>query len=431
MKIHTPFLAGLGLMICCASTALAAQVTFQVNMSAQIGLGNFNPALDVVFVAGDPLNGWSATDSPLAPSQSDASIWVGTFEVTGTAGNTAQYKFLITTASATTWEGNVGPGGPTGNRTFTVADTDQTLPVVYFNNVTSGTTVSSDVTFQVNMSVQVEMGNFDPTSGTVSLTGEFNGWSPSAFDLARSTSEPDLWMGTVRLTGAPDSSIGYKFVMNGGTWEGNVGPNGAQNRSLTLGKSAQTLPVVYFNNVTSVPKNIPITFGVNLGVQIAQGNFDPDTGTVSVAGDLLNNWDPSASMLTRSVTDPNLWIGTFEITSTTGTAIFYKYVLNGSNWEGNVGPDGAQNRSYTLASTDSQAVPAAYFNNMGTVGAVAIGTVTGGQLTLSWTAGPRIWLQTTADVASHAWQDVPNTLGQSSATVPVATGRAFYQLVGP
>lgn len=431
MKIHVPLLAGLGLMIGCAATAFAAQVTFQVNLSAQVALGNFNPASDAVFVAGDPVNGWSATDSPLAPSSSDPNIWTGTFEVTGTAGNTALYKFLITTDSGTTWEGNVGSGGAAGNRTFTIADTDQTLSVVFFNNVTSGTSVSSDVTFQVNMSVQIALGAFDPGAGTVSVAGEFNGWSASASELAPSASEPNVWVGTLPLTGARDSLVSYKFVMNGAGWEGNVGPNGTQNRGLTLTSGPQTLPVVFFNNVTEVPKNIPITFQVNLGVLVAQGGFDPDTGTVSVAGDPLNGWSATASTLTRSASDPNLWTGTFEVNSTIGAVILYKFVLNGSNWEGNVGPDGAQNRSYALASTDAQTLPVAYFNNVNHLGTVSLGAITSGHLTLSWIAGPRVRLQTTTDVRGAAWQDVPNTLGQSSTTVAVGSGRAFYQLVGP
>jgi len=198
MKTPATLLAGLGLTLGFVTTAFTAQVTFQVNMSAQTSLGNFNPAVDAVSVAGNPINAWSTTESPLAPSPSDSNIWTGTFEVTGTAGATAQYKFVMLTNSVAAWEGNVGPGGPNGNRTFTVADTDQTLPVVFFNNVTSGATVSSDVTFQVNMSVQIALGSFDPAASTVSVAGEFNGWSASDFMLTQSVTDPDLWVGTAR-----------------------------------------------------------------------------------------------------------------------------------------------------------------------------------------------------------------------------------------
>jgi hypothetical protein len=427
MKAPALLRAGFAALLASCAAALPAPVTFQVNMSAQTALGNFNPASDALFVAGDPLNAWSTSDSPLAPSAGDASIWTGTFDAGGNPGDTGQYKFLMTASSGTTWEGSVGTGGTTGNRTFTVSDTAQTLPVVYFNNVTNSTSVSTDVTFQVNMSVQISLGNFDPGSGTVTVAGEFNGWSATAFELTNSVSDSNLWVGTLKLTGAVDTVVSYKFVMNGSTWEGNVGPNGAQNRSLTLKSTAQTLPVVFFNNLTALPTLIPVTFQVDMAVQIAQGKFDPAAGTVSVAGDLLNNWNTSASMLTLSSTTPYVWAGTFDISSSEGGVMLFKYVLNdGATWESM-----ADNRSYTFPSTAAQTLPLVHFSNVNNLGSLTVGSVSGGQINLSWTAGPQIRLQRAADVGHSSWQDVPNTLGQASATVPAGSGPSYFQLVGP
>lgn len=425
MKTFVTILVCVGLMLMSAATSLADQITFQVNMSAQTALGNFDPATDGVYVAGDPVNAWSTTDSPLAPSPGNTNIWVGTFDVTGAVGSTAQYKFLLGTANGAVWEGNVGTGGGTGNRTFTFTGGSLTLPVVYFNNVTNSSTVSIDVTFQVNMSVQIAAGNFDPEAGTVSVAGEFNAWTASGFELTRSMEDTNIWVGTTNLSGALGSALLYKFVMNGGTWEGNVGSNGAQNRSLTLTSTNETLPVVYFNNLSGAATSIPITFQLDLGVQIARGNFDPANGTVSVAGDLLNNWNTSASPLAVSATDSNLWTGTFEITGTAGMSLLFKYVLNGSTWES------IDNRTYTVSSTDPQTLPGQYFNNVGDLGSLSVGAVSGGQLTLSWMAGPLVRLQTAAALGAATWQDVPNSEGQASATVAAGAGRAYFRLVGP
>ncbi len=426
MKTRIPLYACLGLALCTAATLSAVQITFGVNMSAQTALGAFNPDSDTVFVAGDPINGWSTTASELTRSSTDTNIWVGTFDVPGAAGTTMQYKFLMTTASATTWEGAVGPGGGTGNRTFTLPATDQTLPVVYFNNVTTSTSVTANVTFQVNMSLQIALGNFDRDSGTVNLAGEFNGWSASAFTLTNSVSNPDVWVGVVTLTGAADSTVSYKFVMNGGTWEGNVGPNGGQNRVLTLKKTNQVLPVVYFNNLAVTPTVIPLTFQMDMSVQIALGAFDPEAGTVSVAGDALNNWNVTTSMLTRGTTETNLWTGTFDVTSVAGNVIFYKFVMNdGATWES------IDNRSYTIASTNAQTIPRAYFNNTNHLGNLTMSALAGGQTTLSWTAGPLIRLQSAAELGKGSWQDVPATLGQGSAKVTVGTRQSYFRLVGP
>jgi len=408
-----------------ALTASAAQVTFQVNMSAQAALGNFDPANDSVFVAGDPINGWSTSASQLMQSPTDQALWVGTFDVPGNPDITVQYKFVMITAAGTTWEGNVGTGGGTGNRSFILTAADQTLPPVYFNNVTSGTTVNEDITFQVNMALQIQLGNFDPDAGTVNLAGEFNSWSATATELTRSGTDPNVWAGTLKITGASGSNVGYKFVMNGSTWEGNVGPNGSQNRSLTLTNASQVLPVVFFNNLTEQPVVIPVTFELNLAAQIALGKFDPEAGTVTVAGDLLNNWSATAAALTRSATESNVWTGTFDVTSTSGTAMLFKFVLGGSTWES------IDNRSYTLVSTNAQTVPRVFFNNVDNLGTLTQGAITAGKTTLTWTAGPLIRLQTATNLGGGGWTDVPGSLGQESATVNVSGERAFFRLVGP
>src|SRR5690242_13664226 len=130
MKTLSKLFAVLSMTLALADWAGAVQVTFQVNMSAQIGLGNFDPANDSIVVAGDPINGWSTSASPLSSSVANSNIWVGTFDVTGTPGALAQYKFVMNTAAGTVWEGQVGSGGGTGNRTFTITATNEVLPAV-------------------------------------------------------------------------------------------------------------------------------------------------------------------------------------------------------------------------------------------------------------------------------------------------------------
>jgi hypothetical protein len=426
--MKTPALLGacLGLALLPTPQVAAVQITFSVNMSAQIGLGAFNPDSDTVFVAGDPINEWSTTASELIRSASNANLWVGTFDVPGTEGNTVQYKYLMTGPSSTTWEGQVGPGGGTGNRTFTLPAKDEALPIVYFNNVTNSTSVTADVTFQVDMSVQIALGSFNRDSDTVYLAGEFNSWNATAFALTNSIPNPDVWVGVLPLTGALDSTMSYKFVINGSTWEGNVGPNGGQNRTVTLQKTAQVLPVVFFNNLAAQPTVIPVTFQLDMSTQIAKGNFDPAATTVAVAGDPLNSWSATASMLTQNATDTNLWTGTFDLTSTAGSVLLYKFVLgDGATWES------IDNRTYTIASTNAQTLPRAFFNNTNDLGRLTWTAPSGGQATLSWTAGPLIRLQSATDPGKGAWQDVANTQGQGTATVNVGSGPSYFRLIGP
>jgi hypothetical protein len=63
---------------------------------------------------------------------------------------------------------------------------------------------------------------------------------------------------------------------------------------------------------------------VDLSVQTALGKFNPESDTVLVAGEPLNGWSASASPLARSLTQPNLWVGTFEVTNSTGGTLLYK-----------------------------------------------------------------------------------------------------------
>ena len=425
MKTHLPLYVCLGLAVCSLASLSAVQITFGVNMSVQASLGVFDPDADTVFVAGDPINGWSTTASELTRSSKDANIWEGTFDVPGAEGAAAQYKFLMTTAAATIWEGAVGTGGGTGNRTFTLPATDQALPVVYFNNVTGSNVVTSQVTFQVDMSIQIALGNFDRESGTVNLAGEFNAWNASALALTNSLSNSNVWFGVVTLSGAADTTVSYKFVINGSSWEGNVGVGGSQNRMLTLKSTDQVLPVVYFNNLAVLPGVIPLSFEVDMSAQIALGTFDPEAGTMSVAGDTLNNWSATASALSRSATETNVWTGTFDLTSAPGAVILYKFVMNdGATWER------IENRPYTIASTNAQTIPRAYFNNTNHIGNLAMGAVSGRQATLSWTSGPLIRLQTSTALGA-TWQDVPDTLGQGAATITLGTGSAYFRLKGP
>jgi hypothetical protein len=86
--------------------------------------------------------------------------------------------------------------------------------------------------------------------------------------------------------------------------------------------------------------------------------------------------------------------------------VSYKFVINAASWEGNVGPNGTQNRSLTLTS-QPQMLPVVFFNNLADLGAVTLGGIAGGNLALTWTAGPQIRLQTASEANAGTWQDVP------------------------
>jgi hypothetical protein len=328
------------------------------------------------------------------------------------------------TGAGVVWEGIVGGGGGSGNRTFALPASAQTLPVVYFNNVTNSTSVSNLITFQVDMSVQMGLGNFDPSSGTVNIAGEFNSWNATATLMTNSPSDTNLWVITLPLSGGLGTSIGYKYIMNG-TWEGNVGPGGAQNRSVSLQRTNQILPAVYFDNKAAPPVPTPLVFQVDLTVQVAQGNFDPATGFVEARGSFNNNW-AGGFTLTNSPDNTSIYSGTFvDTTDVPGTSIGYKFVLNGTTWES------IDNRTYMLISTNEQTLPLVFFNDANNLGPISIQSNSPGQAVLSWTAGPLVRLQQAASLQNPIWQDVPGTQGSSSISLPISSRNQFFRLTGP
>lgn len=218
-----------------------------------------------------------------------------------------------------------------------------------------------NVTFRVNMGVQIAMGQFNPNDDLVTVGATFNSWSPSAFQLTRNLAEPDIWEGTVDLPAG--SWPNYKFIMQrfgiGSVWELNgVGPNGSQNRWFQVPATDTVLATVHFNNVTNVIlHHAPITFQVDMSVPIATGAFDPNGGTLTVSGDVLDNWaNLGTHPLAATPTNAALWTGTFPVTNNTGNTVSYKFVMNGV-WET------IPNRTFVMPAS-ALTLPPVYFNNV-------------------------------------------------------------------
>ncbi|MBI4661626.1 MAG: xanthine dehydrogenase family protein molybdopterin-binding subunit [Verrucomicrobia bacterium] len=55
----------------------------------------------------------------------------------------------------------------------------------------------------------------------------------------------------------------------------------------------------------------------------------------------------------------------------------------------------------------------------------------GGQIRLSWNGGPGIKLQKSATLSNPVWQDVPDTVGKSSVSLPLSDAAAYFRLVKP
>jgi hypothetical protein len=445
MKIlHPKSTIAIALLLGSALAASAVQVTYKVNMSVQIALGNFHPGTDTVFVSGnfattDGLT-WlqSATDGAtnyvLSPSGTNADVYVGTFTITNAAATFENHQFIINPNGDFTgtllWEPGISGGG---NRFFEVPTVATNLPDVYFNDVAPGSAIAANVSFYIDMSIQQTLGNFNPSTDMLLVAGDWN-WNLTGAFLLPTGTNANVYTTTVNITNTLNTLVNYKFIIlpmvGDAVWEAAVGPGGPSgNRQFAFPGVATNLATVFFNNQTNASITVPVTFQVNLLTMNAIGTFDPSVDSVYVCGQW--NWAGNAKLLTQSASDPNTYTGSVTFAGySPGSSIQYKYTINGGLiWENNnVGPGGAQNRTFPLASAATN-LPGDYFNNYTNLGTVTISNGAG-YSTIRWPrSGTRIRLQNTTSMDA-AWTDVPNTLGSNNVTLPVS-GKNFYRVKGP
>ncbi len=339
-------------------------------------------------------------------------------------GTWPNYKFVIKRASSSwIWEDSA--------RWLQVPAGGTNLPVVYFNNVTNAPAGPVQIMFQLSMEFAILQGQFNPGSDYVDAFGSFDNWAQTGVLLTNVPGTSNYVGMLTTTTLATNTVVSYKYAINGwgGTWEGNVGPGGSQNRSFTLTNTTQVLPLDYWNNVTNLV-SIPVGFQVNMAVEDAFGVFTPGSDTVFVNGDW--NWSGSAAQLSQVGTS-DIYTGTVALAIAPGTTVDYKYTLNGGlMWENDgVGPAGAKNHQFVINTATN--LPMDYFNNYRDLGPLFI-SQQGSQTTLTWPSGTnvnnRIRLQNSTNLLS-GWSDVPATQGQSSATNDFGIGPQFFRLIGP
>ncbi len=426
---------GLVLVVCVLwhawSIAANVPVTFNVNMSIQKAMGNFDPdgRGDTVLVAGN-WDSWATTNTMSPSSQPD----VYTLTLDLAEGSWPNYKFVINPYGSSSgpnlrWESG-------DNRWFQVPPGGTNLPVVYFNDATSAVVVAN-ITFQIDMSVQMALGNFNPDEDLVFVAGDWDWRALVTGPFQRSAENTNIWSFAHPQTNSIGALVNYKFIIyrpgTGTTvWEADgVGPGGARNRQFNFPAGDTNLPVVFFNNVSNITVVAvsPVTFAVNLAVQDAYGNFTPGLDTVSVAGE-FNDWNAATWQLTPTETNEDLFVGTFNVTNVVGATVNYKFVLNnGVRWERDgLGPGGAQNRQFTFTNQPI-ALPMVFFDGTNDLGSINIESVETNHITLNWLAGPKVRLQSSPDL--NSWDDVPGSQGEASATLPMTNAHRFFRLIGP
>ena len=130
---------------------------------------------------------------------------------------------------------------------------------LYFDMITERPVVTPvDVTFEVNMSYQITLGNFNAGTDSVDVAGSFNDWGGSPIVLDDSDSDSIY---SVTVAGFyPGESIEYKFRING-NWDTSEFPFGGPNRVYVVPDTNSVVSHWYndeeppegINNNTAIP----------------------------------------------------------------------------------------------------------------------------------------------------------------------------------
>jgi len=280
------------------------------------------------------------TTGTLMTREGATTAYKATVAVEGAENSTKNYKFR----SGNTAVGNGGfegdldagvPGDTPRVLTLGAPAVAQNLITANFNNQTE----ARKVTFRVDMSVQAQLGNFNPSTGTVKVAGTFNGWT--AADLTAQGS--GIYAGEFVVNG-PLSAVEYKFV-NGNTYEPDVA-NRTIGSALT-NLSASILDPVYFNNVSQAGSTFSSWSG---GAALNAGNLakyaiggaktlTSTDGQASVVGGdsealtltaIVRTDDTSLTITGEAVTDLANYASGTSVTSVDGVdAADQTYVPNG------------------------------------------------------------------------------------------------------
>ncbi len=360
MRVFRTVMAAALAVLFVAGVAGATNVTFQVNMTfAETTFGFDSTAPDSVVVRGD-LNGWAGNAYALADTNGDG-VYVGTFDITRSSyPDTSGFKFVIhDTSGADVWENDIS------NRELIIPDDTNpvVLDTVWFDDQEPVATTNVEVYFQVDMSVQELLGNFDPTvdivvvRGNQPAIGNWGGETLLTKDLV--TGFYSAW---IQFNDLVPGEVQYKYVYITGGSGGTDNWESRDNRTFTVtgtetdtdanGYGEISLDVVYYDdsdasNYLTSPKDI--TFNVDARpayykladpdsaiVDVQSGDIVTSIDAVNVAG-YFNGWPwGSFTVPEQTLTDTDGdSIFTTTITFPEGTArdFIYKYGLNGYDVE--------------------------------------------------------------------------------------------------
>jgi len=441
----------------------------------------------------NPGNVWEVSGDFTSPNWGDDAGAQMTADVSGVLSVSymipvpGTYSFKFKTFG--TWNGAIGAdfGMNAANISITTVNANETL--LFKLDLPKGRfqilpMVTNQVVFAVDMSSQIQLGQFSPGS-SVFVSGDFNSWpgtGPGALALTnyppyRGGKNTNIYYGTNAFVGPANSVVSaYKFTDNDpGLPAGDNGYEPVNNRSLNLQSTdgILLLPVVYFGDYDVagyLPTATAVFFSVDMtgAVGTDAHSFDTNFDAVYIDGPFADygqfgSWYPWTTMAPagyQMVQQGSTWIFTNTIIMPAGTPVAfpYKYGMDPGNANGGPLDDEAGFQAnhfrvvrstamnpYTMPTdTFGTQYGEPLFSASSTGGAsLAVGTPVAGKVPVSWLGRPGAHLQVSTNLSSGMWRDLFETDGTNWTSGPGSTNgfvsrtnwpassKAFFRLVKP
>jgi hypothetical protein len=447
-----------------AGGPVITSVTFQVDMSQQIALGNFNPTNGYVAAYGGQegsFANWGSqfvlTNNPsiIVTNQyglESSNVWVNTYSVTNSPYGKFEFKYVMTnTLGILTYE---QPGSLdsdydyNNNRYFVLTNLlNETLPLVNFSDAAYAPIVN--VQFAVDMSgIVLSDPNYDPT--TVTLNGDFNGWTTAIGCTNNPTAANTNIFYSTNIVAGVGQTINYQFrYTSAGNLVYDGAPGGGNRQYVVPNVNPAEVPPVFFANISPADllnEDTTVTFSIDMTNAVSAGNpgvtFDPVNDPVYINGDFSGwqAWNPPALAGLQAAATGTSEIYTYSQLFPKGSPRVVNYLWVFDDVDGSTGivyESGNNNRIRYLRTTNGVDVLPTDVWGVGLpngnrlqeskVGNVSIGKPAGGSVQLNWLGYPGLSLQSATSI-NGGWQNVPGSDTQNSANVSTAPSQQYFRL---
>jgi hypothetical protein len=373
--------------------------------------------------------------------------------------------------------GNPDFGNGNGNGSYPITTSPQTLPVVLdlpngrFYVGAPALPPTNYITFQLDMSEEVAVGNFTNTDSTtllpvnsVAVAGDFIGWGTAAQLTNYTILNPgdlnpglktNLYIGTFPDQTWLPVTINWKFRVNNldSGYELPLSTSGG-NRVTVINNASTVLPVIPYDDIGAgdlVLTDTWVTFSVyvtNGTPTDSGGTFTKGSDTVWVSGGWLG-WPPwgfgalpANQQLFESAT-PDIYTNTLRVPRGQSISVTYKYSFDGIDNENGSGTNHIRYiRTYGTNYVFPQDVwswtlaPMSYPNPGITptnivepsFGYLTAGAPSGDNIPITWLGRPGVVLLNSSSLTGGIWNTNTATDGAQSANWP-NSGTQFFRLL--